>query len=375
MDMRKGIIVAVSLLSALLAGCQQPSRTSKKQSAAATKTVNKHSAIKSNHSAKKQSSKKAVSELWDEQKQQQLATFMTSWGTTMKQDYDSYRPGHNTDFYGLKYPAELTKGNLVANDEDASFEWSKTGKGHADYEVVGIYSDVAHADSVSAHLYFFTIHQGQPVVLITEQNQGNSENKVYFKTTANTDLSGGFSRIVKGKTSTSKSAATATTADSKSTASSQSDKQDGKPELYTIDPAMRGTWYAVDGDGKLSTMTFDAHTVTSKFAGESSQKSTWYLPDGSDPDDPDNIHSDWGKVTPDVFSRYGVSLTNVRGWNQSAGDGSYYAVKQFTINGKKTKTLLLCGGAGAWVSAVYYPSQSMAELQKDKHLAGLDYGE
>ncbi|MFC0424834.1 DUF4767 domain-containing protein [Lactiplantibacillus plajomi] len=371
--MRKGIIVAVSLLSALLAGCQQPSRTPKKQSAAATKTVNKHSAIKSNHSAKKQSSKKAVSELWDEQKQQQLATFMTSWGTTMKQDYDSYRPGHNTDFYGLKYPAELTKGNLVANNEDASFEWSKTGKGHADYEVVGIYSDVAHADSVSAHLYFFTIHQGQPVVLITEQNQGNSENKVYFKTTANTDLSGGFSRIVEGKTSTSKSATT--TADSKSTASSQSDKQDGKPELYTIDPAMRGTWYAVNGDGKLSTLTFYAHSETSKFAGEPSNKLTWYLPDGSDPMDPDNVHPHRWKVTPNTINKYGATLVNVHGWNQTAGAGAYYGAKQTKIDGKSTKVLLSCGGAGAWVDTVYYPSQAMAEQQTDTRIAGVDYGD
>ena len=44
----------------------------------------------------------------------------------------------------------------------------------------------------------FTILNGEPIVLVTEQNQGNDKKYLYFKKTANVYLQEEFEKIVKG---------------------------------------------------------------------------------------------------------------------------------------------------------------------------------
>lgn len=48
-------------------------------------------------------------------------------------------------------------------------------------------------------LYHFTIHKGQPVVLVSMQNQGNPENMYYMYPTNNKDIQEAFANIVNGK--------------------------------------------------------------------------------------------------------------------------------------------------------------------------------
>lgn len=47
-------------------------------------------------------------------------------------------------------------------------------------------------------------------------------------------------------------------------------------------------------------------------------------------------------------------LWNVKGWDQTAGAGTYYNVGTRTINGKKYKVLKEYSGAGAWFDRYYY---------------------
>ncbi|RRK10752.1 DUF4767 domain-containing protein [Lactiplantibacillus garii] len=364
--MRKGIIVAVSVLAGLLAACgnqgangQSSSRSSKSEARHSAMKVTKQSSAKQTTGTKTTASSgsRTATATWDQKKSDQLATFMVTWGKTMKQSYDSYGPGNNTNFYGLKYPAELKKNNLVADDHDATFAWSPSGTGSADYEVVGIYSDSENTDNMSAHLYLFTIHDGSPVVLITQQNQGNEENKVYFKTTANSDLRDGFSKIVAGQgTSVVSDRAKSTT-----------------PQPYNVSAAWQGDWYAVDDQGKLSQLTFTEHGMVSSYDGEKPYQSTWYLNDGSDPDDRANVHNHWDRIEKTPIKKDGTTLVNVRGWNQSAGAGAYYGIKQEKVDGKPVTVLISAGGAGAWCDATYYRTKAMAKQQTTTQFDDIDY--
>lgn len=365
--MRKGIIIGVAVLGGLLTACGTPetksagTKTSSSAVKVAKATSNAGATTTKQATAQSNSQQAAV---WNNAKSQQLASFMDSWGTTMGQDYDSYDETNNTDFYGLKYPAQLKNGHIVVNGSSASLAWSKTGAGTADYEVVAIYSDIENASDMDAHLYFFTLHQGNPVVLITQQNQGNPGNKVYFKTTANTDLSGGFSKIIAGQ-----STGTDSSDDSSQTTTSQT------PKPYTVSSDMQGTWYSVDDDDQMSTVTFTDHTMIGVFNGEKPYKTTLYLSNNEDIMAKSNQHSDWSRVTPQTVHKDGAELVNIHGWNQTAGAGVYYGVKQEDVDGKSTDVLISAGGAGAWADSVYYRTAAMAKSQTTDRFDDIDYGD
>ena len=130
---------------------------------------------------------------WNADKSARLAQFMASWGRGMNQYYRSYsslaEPPQSSGFRKFGY-----NGALV------DFVYSADGSLPNTYNLVAIYDD--HEDSfnrrkaLTAHLYLFVIYNGQPMVLITEQYEGNPEQTLYFRNTANTDLRNGFASIV-----------------------------------------------------------------------------------------------------------------------------------------------------------------------------------
>ncbi|MCP8852557.1 DUF4767 domain-containing protein [Latilactobacillus sakei] len=115
--------------------------------------------------AQSQSQTKQAKALWDSSKKQALATFMSGWGTTMGQTYQSYDLTRDTDYAGIHFPSKLAQTDLAVDDTPVTAAWSTDGTGSADYNVVAIYCDV-DGGTVGGHLYLFTFHNGQPVVLI-----------------------------------------------------------------------------------------------------------------------------------------------------------------------------------------------------------------
>ncbi|MEI5993623.1 DUF4767 domain-containing protein [Candidatus Enterococcus mansonii] len=134
--------------------------------------------------------------LWNAQKKSELRSFMQSWGNIMGQSYIEYYPGFEANWYGYSFPSELANNNIAVGGNRATVQWSDTGESSSGYNVVAVYSDITTTQKLERHLYLFTILNGQPVVLVTMQNQGNNENLIYFKQTQNADLSNGFSAIV-----------------------------------------------------------------------------------------------------------------------------------------------------------------------------------
>ncbi|MCW8794631.1 DUF4767 domain-containing protein, partial [Enterococcus faecium] len=79
-----------------------------------------------------------------------------------------------------------------------SAEWSESGTGQADYQITAVYSDAETEPYLKKHVYLFGFQQNQPKVLVTQQNQGNPDNYLYFNETANNELKNGFNQIVYG---------------------------------------------------------------------------------------------------------------------------------------------------------------------------------
>ena len=83
----------------------------------------------------------------------------------------------------------------MTNQQKVDVAFSDDGTGTADYIIVDSYG---YAGSAMI-LYHFTIHKGQPVVLVSMQNQGNPENMYYMYPTNNKDIQEAFANIVNDK--------------------------------------------------------------------------------------------------------------------------------------------------------------------------------
>lgn len=155
-------------------------------------------ALQKNKNDKQKEKTEKETSIWNAEKSAQLHSFMMSWGDTMGQTYKEYSPENNVNFYGLQVPDGILSGNMrpAINNEAIDLAWSKTGVGQAGYQLVAVYSDADTQDYLEKHLYLFTIHNGKPEVLVTQQNQGNPENHLNLSETQNQDLRNGFSQII-----------------------------------------------------------------------------------------------------------------------------------------------------------------------------------
>ncbi|QED63442.1 DUF4767 domain-containing protein [Enterococcus durans] len=141
-------------------------------------------------------------ELWDTNKASQLETFVPQWGKTLGQEYKSYNPQNNVSLYGTPLPQAVINGNwkMAINEAPVTVQWSEDGTGQADFNLVAVYSDVETGEYLGQHVYFFGFQNGQPKVYLTQQNQGNENNYLYFNETQNQQLKQGFIDIVNGQT-------------------------------------------------------------------------------------------------------------------------------------------------------------------------------
>ena len=141
-------------------------------------------------------------ELWDTNKASQLETFVPQWGKTLGQEYKSYNLQNNVSLYGTPLPSAVIDGNwkMAINEAPVTVQWSEDGTGQADFNLVAVYSDVETGEYLGQHVYFFGFQNGQPKVYLTQQNQGNENNYLYFNETQNQQLKQGFIDIVNGQT-------------------------------------------------------------------------------------------------------------------------------------------------------------------------------
>jgi len=215
--MKKGLIVSMLASTLLLVGCQSSGETeaspnesvstSVSESEAeerTTQTTSQSTSSSSTSESTTSSTSETEERLWNDNKAQSLDAFMAEWGETMDQKYEEYSEGNNVDWYGTQIPDALVgegkDWTTMLDEEPVNFEWSEDGEAtEGNYALVAVYSDADIQEYLEQHLYFFTIHEGEPKVLVSKQNQGNAENNFYFWETDNPQLKDGFSDIVNGE--------------------------------------------------------------------------------------------------------------------------------------------------------------------------------
>lgn len=139
--------------------------------------------------------------IWDTSKEDSLRNFMTQFSQTMNQDYKEYNQTTNVDLYGVKLPKDVLDGQwtMAIDEQPVQVQWSETGEGKSAYQLVAVYSDADTQPYLQKHVYFFIIENGSPKVFVTQQNQGNDKNYLYFSQSKNEELNNGFEQIVLGK--------------------------------------------------------------------------------------------------------------------------------------------------------------------------------
>ena len=154
------------------------------------------------NSSKKEEEKSTSNILWNKEKSNKLYKYVKEWEKTLNQNYKEYTIDNKVNYYGLQLPGDterVGKSRLVLEgDKLINMKWSPEGNQKDVYNIVAVYSDIENVRGPASHLYYFTILNGEPIVLVTEQNQGNDKAYLYFKRTANVYLQEGFEKIVKG---------------------------------------------------------------------------------------------------------------------------------------------------------------------------------
>lgn len=168
-------------------------------------------------------------------------------------------------------------------------------------------------------------------------------------------------------------------ADTSSSSSSTTTNKYGRQEAINFPADMQGTWYSADYD-ELSTITITGNELSFD-EGDDSGTTKVYKQDPHFLDDENtatdetvnNATKDWGRGY--FFNLYGSRWLNVRGWTQTAGDGSSYTVKTETVDGKPVKVLVSAGGAKNDVDEVFYQSKDMAQQQAGTKFDDLHYAD
>lgn len=192
---KMGIWLAILASLILAAGCGNQSATSQsKQSVSEkSKTSRTGKSTTTKKTDKVRSSKKTTP--WDRNKDAALTTFIDQWAPTMGQSYEKYDGVHPLKTsVGTTYPTDLSQ--VLVNGSKTTIGWSSNGTGNYSYNVVAIYNYDGTEPPLPNHItYFFTFHNGQPVVLVDESRDGGPR----LIDTQNNDVRTNFQKIANSR--------------------------------------------------------------------------------------------------------------------------------------------------------------------------------
>ncbi|MEY8445637.1 DUF4767 domain-containing protein [Enterococcus ratti] len=213
-------------------------KKSKTQSTAQTTTEMKQSveASTSESLTTESSSEEFKNTSWDTNKSSKLETFVSQWGSTLGQTYKSYSNTNPVSQYGTPLPSAVIDGSwkFLVDNEQMPIQWSATGESNRTvaFQLVAVYSDMETSSDMIRHTYFFGFKDNQPKVYITQQNQGNENNYMYFNETQNQQLKQGFIDIVNGQTPQTPVVEEST---QQATTTEESVVSSDSPSVYSVD--------------------------------------------------------------------------------------------------------------------------------------------
>lgn len=183
-------LLAIAVLGVTLTACgeqESQSNTSSQSSSQASQQTNNSTS----RPAASTSSSHHDDSLWNSSKDEQLESFINEWAPTMHQSYEKYDGQNQLKVStGLTYPQDLSEEQV--DGQPGLMGWAPTGKGDYEYNVVAIYNyDGTEPPLPNRITYFFAFHNGKPVVLVDQSNNGDPN----CKPTTNQDVASNFERI------------------------------------------------------------------------------------------------------------------------------------------------------------------------------------
>lgn len=271
-------ITLMMFISLSLAACGQHKSNNNTKDVSNTYS----SSTKKTDGSNKTSDSKQFDRLWDSSKDEQLSSFMKSWGTEMKQDYVKRGPGNDTK-NAHHFPKDFDQIRLKFDKQKKTVGWSDDGNGDKDINVVAIYEHSMPSGMIDGyHIYLFAFENGQPVVYHTGQDQPMPGNWFYFDKTANQDLNNGFDKIADGKQD----------ANSNSTSSNKTISFSEGVSL------LKSSKYAGEVSQPSLVSATNSKTVIKTFPGAKGQDIFTLIPSGSDV----NINAVFGTLDGGKFS-------------------------------------------------------------------------
>ena len=169
-------------------------------------------------------------------------------------------------------------------------------------------------------------------------------------------------------TNSSKKVTKNSSSNTSSSSSSQEPVVDAEGNEKVASPEeIRGTWYGYNYDGtQIDTISIDQYSMQTSFSG---QANTTYFYRNPNDASFQVQHEDWGRALDVNEPAHGLHFFNIRGWQQTAGDGQSYA--GHTEDGQAV--LVSASGAGYWTDAVYFKTEALAKQYKGQKFADLVY--
>jgi len=307
---------------------------------------------------------------WNKTKDKRLNQFMNQWNS----DYEQATYSKKIKFYHNTIPNNLKDTNLTVNDKKVSVEWSTKGTGTKDYQIVATYTDAPTNDD-DPNLYLFTMHNGTPVVLETDDDSEMLD----FEKSNNDDLVDNFKNVVDGertetvKSSSSSSEQSSGNSSDKANQSVSSDDEnlidsDGNEKVASPEN-IRGTWYAYsEYTNSIDKVSISKYSMTYNNGSEDKTISFYR---NSDEESYKIEHNDWGRVIVVTTPVNGITFFDIRGWQQQSGDGTSYGYH--SENGQDS--IISAYGAGFWTRQVWFKTEGLAQQYKDKKYDDLIYND
>lgn len=184
--------LTIAAMGVVLTACGEQTSKSDTSSQSSSQTSQQTSSNNSNRQpAASTSSSHHDDSLWNNSKDEQLESFINEWAPTMHQSYEKYDGQNQLKVStGVTYPQDLSEEQVEG--QPGLMGWAPTGKGDYEYNVVAIYNyDGTEPPLPNRITYFFAFHNGKPVVLVDQSNNGDPN----CKPTTNQDVASNFERI------------------------------------------------------------------------------------------------------------------------------------------------------------------------------------
>lgn len=228
---------------------------------------------------------------------------------------------------------------------DVKFTWKKTGKNTYD-------------------LHYDSDFQGKARLVdnkLVLQTDGDKKN-ISLKKTKPFNLTDWMQResLKSGPSSSQNS-------DSSSSSSDGSGKY-GNEGAFNIPAEMQGTWYSSDGS-----IALHGNTITTSDSDCKIYRQSRSFANSDQMMDDSVADATRGWLSGTIYDSQGMHWLNLRGWAQTAGAGTSYAVHTENIDGKNVKVLVVAGGAENWVLGTYFETQDLADQYGDQQFDDLNY--